>query len=154
MIEFNQNPRQPTRFTAGFGGDSSNCAIAAARVGAASGYVTQIGEDVFGADLLSLWREEHVDTAGVRTLPGAETGLYFVTHGSEGPAFTLRRAGSAASRMSPDDASFAPCLQQVARARTLHVTGISQAISTDACATVFAAIERARAAGARVAYDL
>jgi len=154
MIEFNQDRRHPTRYTAGFGGDSSNCAIAAARVGAKSGYITQVGEDVFGAQLMSLWHEEHVDTAGVRAVPGAETGLYFVTHGSQGHAFTYRRAGSAASRMSPDDASFAPCLQQVARAGTLHVTGVSQAISASACATVFAAIERARAAGARVAYDL
>src|SRR5438128_2760397 len=135
MIEFNQDRRQPARYTAGFGGDSSNCAIAAARVGAASGYVTQVGEDVFGAQLLSLWHEEHVDTAGVRAVLGAETGLYFVTHGSQGHAFTYRRAGSAAARMAPDDAAFAPCLQQVARAHTLHVTGVSQAISAGACAT-------------------
>ena len=154
MIEFNQDRRHPTRYTAGFGGDSSNCAIAAARVGAASGYITQVGEDVFGAQLLSLWHEEHVDTAGVRAVPGAETGLYFVTHGSQGHAFTYRRAGSAASRMSPDEAAFAPCLQQVARARTLHVTGVSQAISASACDVVLAAIERARSAGSRVAYDL
>src|SRR3954468_3146828 len=78
MIEFNQDRRHPTRYTAGFGGDSSNCAIAAARVGGKSGYITQVGEDVFGAQLLSLWHEEHVDTAGVRAVPGAETGIYFV----------------------------------------------------------------------------
>jgi 2-dehydro-3-deoxygluconokinase len=154
MIEFNQDPQHPSRYRAGFGGDTSNCAIAAARVGARSGYITQVGEDVFGAQLLSLWHEEHVDTAGVRALPGAETGVYFVTHGSQGHAFTYRRAGSAASRMSPEDPSFEPCLRQVTRARTLHVSGISQAISASACATVFAAIERARAAGVRVAYDL
>jgi len=32
----------------------------------------------------------------------------------------MARAGSAASRMAPDDAAFAPCLQQAGRARTLH----------------------------------
>jgi 2-dehydro-3-deoxygluconokinase len=109
---------------------------------------------VFGWQLLSLWREEGVDTAGVRVLPGAETGVYFVTHGSQGHAFTYRRAGSAASRMSIDDAGFAPCLAQVARARTLHLSSISQAISASACATTFAAIASARTAGARIVYDL
>ena len=154
MVEFNQAPDEPTRYAAGFGGDTSNCAIAAARIGARSGYITQLGDDVFGAQLLALWRDEGVDTSGVRVVAGADTGVYFVTHGAQGHAFTYRRTGSAASRMAPDDAAFAPCLRVVERARTLHVSGISQAISASACATVFAAIDRARAQRARVAYDL
>jgi 2-dehydro-3-deoxygluconokinase len=154
MVEFNQSRDEPTRYTAGFGGDTSNCAIAAARVGARSGYITQLGDDVFGQQLQALWRDEGVDTAGVRVLPGAETGVYFVTHGPQGHAFTYRRAHSAAARMSPDEAAFAPCLQQAARARTLHVSGISQAISASACDTVAVAIALAHQAGARVSYDL
>lgn len=154
MVEFNQARDEPTRYTAGFGGDTSNCAIAAARIGARSGTITQLGDDVFGSQLLALWRDEGVDTGGVRVVAGGDTGVYFVTHGAQGHAFTYRRAGSAASRMAPDDAAFAPCLQQAGRARTLHVSGISQAISDSACATVFAAIECARAQRARVAYDL
>src|SRR5512134_2127902 len=139
MVEFNQSRDEPTRYTAGFGGDTSNCAIAAARIGARSGYITQLGDDVFGQQLQALWRDEGVDSAGVRVLPGAETGVYSVTHGPQGHAFTYRRANSAAARMSPDDAAFAPCLQQAARARTLHVSGISQAISVSARDTVAAA---------------
>ena len=38
-------------------------------------------------------------------------------------------------------------------ARVLHVSGISQAISASACDAVFAAIDAATAAGARVSYD-
>jgi 2-dehydro-3-deoxygluconokinase len=154
MVEFNQSRDEPMRYTAGFGGDTSNCAIAAARIGARSGYITQLGDDVFGAQLLALWRDEGVDTSGVRVVNGADTGVYFVTHGAQGHSFTYRRTGSAASRMAPDDAAFAPRLRVVERARTLHVSGISQAISASACATVFAAIDQARAQRARVAYDL
>jgi len=154
MVEFNQAPGDPTRYIAGFGGDTSNCAIAAARIGARSGYITQVGDDVFGAQLLELWRDEAVDATGVRVLPGGDTGVYFVTHGTQGHAFTYRRAGSAASRMAPDDSAFAPHLQAVSRTRALHVSGISQAISASACATVLDAIERARAQRALVAYDL
>src|SRR4249920_3633520 len=115
MVEFNQAPDEPARYTAGFGGDTSNCAIAAARIGARSGYITQLGDDVFGAQLLALWRDEGVDTSGVRVVAGADTGVYFVTHGAQGHAFTYRRAGSAASRMAPDDAAFAPHLQAAGR---------------------------------------
>ena len=154
MIEFNQSRDDATSWRSGFGGDTSNCAIAAARIGARSGYITQLGDDVFGQQLLNLWRDERVDTRGVRVVPGGDTGVYFVTHGPQGHAFTYRRAGSAASRMAPGDPDFAPCLQQVDRARTLHVSGISQAISDSARATVFAAIERARQRGVRVSYDL
>jgi len=154
MVEFNQSRDEPTRYTAGFGGDTSNCAIAASRIGARSGYITQLGDDVFGQQLMALWRDEHVDSAGVRMLPDAETGVYFVTHGPKGHAFTYRRAHSAASRMRADDAAFKPCLQQAARAGTLHVSGISQAISASARDTVFAAIELARHSGARISYDV
>ena len=83
-------------------------------------------------------------------LAGAQTGLYFVTHGNAGHRFSYRRAGSAASRMGP--ASVPPGL--VESARWLHCSGISQAISTSACDAVFEAIARARAAGTRVSYDL
>jgi len=154
MVEFNQALDDPTCYRAGFGGDTSNCAIAAARIGARCGYITQLGDDLFGRQLLALWHAEGVDTAGVRVVPGADTGVYFVSHGERGHAFTYRRAGSAASRMAPDDAAFAPHLQQAGRTRALHVSGISQAISAGARAVVFAAIELARACGARVAYDL
>ena len=154
MVEFNRSRDDASLWRSGFGGDTSNCAIAAARFGARSGYITQLGDDVFGERLLQLWRDEHVDSAGVRVVSGGATGVYFVTHGAEGHQFTYRRAGSAASRMAADDAGFAPRLQVIHRARTLHVSGISQAISDSACATVFTAIERARERGVRVSYDL
>jgi len=83
MVEFNQARDEPTRYTAGFGGDTSNCAIAAARIGARSGYITQIGDDVFGSQLLALWRDEGIDTGGVRVVAGGDTGVYFVTHDAD-----------------------------------------------------------------------
>ena len=150
MVEFNQQATGAGHYQAGFGGDTSNCAIAAARMGARSAYLTQIGDDVFGDDLLALWQREGVDTQGVHRLAGFDTGLYFVTHASDGHRFSYRRSGSAASRMTP--ATIPAGL--VESARCLHCSGISQAISTSACDTVFEAIARARAAGTRVSYDL
>ena len=53
MIEFNQaRADAPAAYLRGFGGDTSNMAIAAARLGAATGYATRIGGDPFGRMLL------------------------------------------------------------------------------------------------------
>ncbi|MEQ1806623.1 MAG: sugar kinase, partial [Burkholderiaceae bacterium] len=150
LIEFNQ--RDPTRpeFQMGFGGDTSNAVIAAARLGARGAYITQVGDDNFGASLLDLWQREGVATDGVRRVPGAPTGIYFVSHAAIGHEFTYRRAGSAASLMTPASLP----RELLARAAQLHVSGISLAISQSACDTVFEALALARASGARVSFDL
>ena len=148
MVEFNQ--QDGAHYLAGFGGDTSNCVIAAARMGARTAYLSQVGDDVWGDELLALWRREGINTEGVRRLPGGQTGLYFVTHGAQGHRFSYRRSGSAASRMAPDTLPAGA----VDQAQWLHCSGISQAISDSACDTVFAAIARARAAGTQVSYDL
>ena len=147
MVEFNQQP--DGRYLSGFGGDTSNVAIAAARQGASVGYLTHIGADPFGQALQALWTAEGVDTTTVFENPQAATGIYFVTHGPDGHAFSYFRTGSAASCMTPADLP-ATALRS---AKVLHVSGISQAISASAADTVFAAIEQVKAAGARVSYD-
>ena len=55
MLEFNQQP--DGNYLPGHGGDTSNCAIAAARQGASVGYVTHIGADAFGDSFMKLWAE-------------------------------------------------------------------------------------------------
>ncbi|WP_251863951.1 sugar kinase [Achromobacter sp. Marseille-Q4962] len=149
LVELNQARQEPGRYLQGFGGDTSNTVIAAARQGARCAYLTRVGDDAFGAQFRELWRSEGVDTAGVQVDADAHTGVYFVQHGPEGHAFSYLRRGSAASLMTP------ALLESglVERARYLHVSGISLAISTSACDTVFAAMARARAAGTAVSLD-
>ena len=144
MIEFNQTEPGQRNFLQGFGGDTSNAIIACARQGAPCGYITRLGDDEFGRMLLGLWQAEAVDARGVVLDPAAHTAVYFVTHGAQGHSFSYLRRDSAASRMRADDLPRA----LIEGARTLHVSGISQAISASACDTVQAAIAIARAAGA------
>lgn len=153
MLEFNQTERGEPRYLQGFGGDTSNAAIAAARAGARVAYLTRVGDDTLGARLLDLWAAEGVDTGAVERDAAAPTGIYFVTHGAQGHEFSYLRAGSAASRMTPAWLQSGPAAQAIAAARLLHVSGISLAISTSACDTVFAAMRLARAAGTQVAFD-
>ncbi|MEM1045309.1 MAG: sugar kinase [Pseudomonadota bacterium] len=147
MLEFNQ--REDGLYLPGHGGDTSNCAIAAARQGAAVGYWTRVGADAFGHEFCTLWDAEGIDRSQVIVDPDAPTGIYFVTHGPGGHAFSYYRTGSAASRMTPDDLPE----DYLAKARILHVSGISQAISESAADTVFRAIEIVRDAGGLVSYD-
>ncbi|CAN1503570.1 RbsK Sugar kinases, ribokinase family [Rhabdaerophilaceae bacterium] len=136
-------------FLPGHGGDTSNAIIAAARQGARTAYFTALGQDAFGDDFMALWQREGVDCSSVIRRRDAATGLYFITYGPDGHQFSYWRAGSAASLVRPDEIP-AP---QVKSARVLHVSGISQAISTSCSDAVFAAIQTARANNTLVSYD-
>ena len=65
MVEFNQTQAEPPLYLQGFGGDTSNAAIAAARAGAQVAYLTRLGIDRWGDRLMALWQRENVDTAAV-----------------------------------------------------------------------------------------
>ena len=149
LYEFSQIPQSPGRYLQGFGGDTMNCAIAAARQGARVAYVTRLGDDEFGRQFLQLWRDEGLDTSGVAIDGEAHTAVYFITHGAAGHVFTYLRKGSAASRLSPADLP----LDLIRRAKYFHTSGISQAISESACDAVSAAIDAAKSAGAAFVYD-
>ncbi|WP_261547216.1 sugar kinase [Burkholderia multivorans] len=149
MIEFNQAQPGRAEFLQGFGGDTSNFCVAAARQGASAGFVSAVGDDPFGRLLGELWGTEGVDTRFVRIDPGAPTGVYFVTHGADGHRFDYLRAGSAASRYAPADLP----LDALAAAKAVHLSGISLAISTSACDAAFAAIDHARAHRAKISFD-
>lgn len=147
MLEFNQQP--DGMYLPGHGGDTSNCAIAAARQGASTGCLTHIGKDAFGDSFMALWTSEGVSTSYVKQVADAHTGIYFVTHGEDGHEFSYFRAGSACSLMTPDDLP-KDALQST---KILHASGISQGISESAADTVFAAIDIVKEAGGLVSYD-
>ena len=150
MVEFNQTGAGPGRlYLQGFGGDTSNAAIAAARQGARVAYLSAVGDDVYGRMLRELWTREGVDHEDVRTDAQAFTAVYFVNHDERGHHFSFFRRGSAASRMRPQDLPAA----RIAKAKVLHLSGISAAISDTACDTCFAAVDIARQAGVQVSFD-
>ena len=151
MIEFVHSEPQHGRpaYLQGFGGDTSNCAIAAARQGARVGYVSALGADRFGDLYCDLWRSEGIDISGVQRDPAAPTAVYFIEPAGDGRDFTYFRKGSAASRMTP--ASVPRTV--IERAGLFMTSAISQAISASACDAVCQAITAARARGRRIAYD-
>jgi len=148
MVELNQT-KEGAPYVQGFGGDTSNAMIAAARLGADAAYFTAVGADHFGHALTDLWMREGVDASRIVVSGGAHTGLYFVTHGPDGHVFSYMRAGSAASRIGEADLP----VDRIKETKILHASGISQAISSSAADAVFAAIDIAHGAGRLVSYD-
>lgn len=150
MVEFNQTAgTNSDQYLRGFGGDTSNCAIAAARQGAHAAYCTLLGRDPFGDLLLDLWRQEGVDTSTVGRREDAATAIYFVTHNERGHTFTYYRKDSAASRMMPADLPG----EALEATKILHVSGITLAVSASMRDTAMAAIARMRKAGRQVSFD-
>lgn len=151
MLELNAQPLDAARrrlYLEGFGGDTSNAAIAAARQGASVAYATAIGRDDAGERFLALWREEGVNVEAVKIDAQRPTALYLVTHGATGHSFHFYRTGSAASAYAPADVPEA----MIARSRMFYASGISQAISDNAADAVLHAIAAARHNQVRVAF--
>jgi len=134
----------------GIAGAESNLAVGAVRLGVPATWLGRLGDDEFGRLVTMTLRGQGVETAAVVDAK-APTGLMVKERRTAGSVRVLYyRAGSAGSRLAPDDVD--PAI--VARAGVLHVTGITPALSRSARAAVFAAVETAREAGVPVSVDL
>ena len=147
LFEFNE--QENGMFLPSHGGDTSNCAVAAARLGASVGILARVGNDRFGKSFLEFWRRERVDSSGAAMIEGEFTGIYFVSHGPSGHEFTYYRAGSASCHWTPRSLPHA----LIRNAKVFHFSGIGLAISDSSAETAFAAMRTAREAGAKISFD-
>lgn len=93
-------------FTARPGGAPANVAVAAARLGAQSGFIGRLGDDLFGDFILVALEAVGVDTSAVlRQSPPTRTTLAFVEVADDGDRkFTFYRSVPAADELlAPDD---------------------------------------------------
>lgn len=131
-------------------GAESNVAAALARLGKRVAWWSRLPDNPPGHHVANTLRMLGVDVSGV-AWGGARLGTYYVEFGSHPrPAqITYDRENSSASQMSPDDFDWSKL-----RARWLHVTGITPALSESCRATVQRAIQEARAGGVKIAFDV
>lgn len=59
-------------------GNAANAAVAAARLGLSSGFISNIGSDRFGEETLAMFKREGVDTAHVHVNEGLPTNHHYV----------------------------------------------------------------------------
>lgn len=142
--------RYATRFERFVAGAESNVAIGLTRLGHAAGWVSRVGADEFGACVVSAIRGEGVDVSTVVRDLEAPTGVYFKERRQPRATHVhYYRAGSAASRLDPDD--LRP--EYIAQAQYLHLTGITPALSATCRETVWEALRIAGREGVRVSMD-
>ena len=151
MIElFSEEPMgEAETFKRSLAGDSFNILVAAQRLGSTTGYITRLGDDPFAGYLMSTWRNEGIDVSQAKLVAGFNA-VHFVSLLPGGDReFTYYRKGSAPSTMQPSDLDH----DYIGEARLLHVSGIGQAISDSARATILKAVEVAKNRGVSVSYD-
>jgi len=145
---------QAPHFELEVGGTESNTSVGLARLGMAVAWLSRLPANPLGRRIARTLAGQGVDTSHVVWSATDRLGLYFVEFG-DGPRptqVTYDRADSAMSRMQPDELPaelFAP-----GRARHLHLTGITVAISESAAATARRAVALAKAAGMTFSFDV
>lgn len=137
-----------------FGGDTLNTAVYLARLGVPVDYVTALGDDDFSAEMVRAWEAEGIGTAHVRRLPGALPGLYIIETDAAGERRFLYWRDSAPVRRLFDPAHAGATAATLSGEGLIYLSGITLSLFVgDGRTALFAALERARAAGAWIAFD-
>lgn len=147
-----QRLEQARTFDAYVGGAELNVAVAAARLGTASRWVSRLPDNALGHMIANRAREQNVD-AHIEWATDDRAGLYFAELGAAPRASNVLydRAASAMSRVTPGTIDWPWVLRG---ARWLHVSGITPALSEAAAAVTAEALIEAKRAQLIVSYDL
>ncbi|WP_303396085.1 sugar kinase [Rhodoferax sp. TH121] len=138
-------------FSKRIAGADTNVAIGLARLGFKVGWVSRLGSDSFGSYVRKTVEAEGVDTSQVETDPQRSTGFMLKSRSVDGsdPSIEYYRRGSAASQLSVAHLNTDYAL----RARHVHTTGITPALSPAARELVAHAMQTLRTAGRSVSFD-
>jgi 2-dehydro-3-deoxygluconokinase len=143
---------QTPSLTATFGGGEANVAVSLAHFGLDSVYVTALPTHAIGEAAVRALRAEGVQTDRL-IRSGDRVGIYFAETGASQRASTViyDRAHSSIAELDPDAIAWSDIM---AGAAWFHVSGITPALGARAAESTRRAIDAARAAGARVSFDL
>lgn len=132
-------------------GAELNVAIGLARLGLRVGYLSRLGQDLFGRHIAAVLAREGIDHQQVAMDADHPTGFMLKSRSDDGsdPQIQYFRKGSAASHMQADELTAAYCTA----ARHLHLTGIFVGVTPSTREVVFELAARSRAAGLSISFD-
>jgi 2-dehydro-3-deoxygluconokinase len=137
-------------FTKTIAGAESNVAIGLTRMGVKTRWISRLGTDPFGDQVLSTLAGEGIDVSAVIRDSESPTGLYFKEFKCFGdPTVYFYRKHSAASQFTPE--SLNP--DWFVGARHLHITGILPALGAQTAETAKEAMRIARKLGMTISFD-
>ncbi|HIF00208.1 MAG TPA: sugar kinase [Planctomycetes bacterium] len=136
-----------------FAGAEANVASSLAMLGADVGFVSALPDSPLTDACIATLRGLGVDTANVIRSSAGRMGIYFVESGAnQRPSRVIYdRAGSTISLTAPAEYDWDTAFSG---AHSLHVSGITPALSEHAAEATIAAVQRAQDAGVRVSCDL
>lgn len=142
--------RYAGQFEKSIGGAESNVAIGLSRLGHQCGWISRLGQDEFGLYVRNYIRGEGVDTSQVIFDEQHATAVFFKERQiRQEPKISYYRKNSAASEMTPNDLNE----EYIAKAKFLHITGITPALSSSCQETIFQAIRLAKKHAVTVVFD-
>jgi len=149
-VEQNQPLADVKHFSRHLGGSSANIAVGLARLGLSVGIISSVGKDALADFLLGFLRNEGIDTRFVRLVEGYNTSLCLteVSPPDHFPQVFYRR--------DPADVQLqlgGPELAYLQEASVFVTNGTSLSASPAREATI-SALQAARAAGLRTAFDM
>ncbi|HSQ56218.1 MAG TPA: sugar kinase [Gemmata sp.] len=135
------------------GGAELNTAVACARLGHKTTWVSRLTDNQLGRLIANKAREAGVNTDQVVWTDDDRVGLYFLEFGATPRASSVLydRKGSAIASIRP---GMVPWAGVFAGAKWFHVTGITPALGKSAAETTREALQAARAAGLKTSIDL
>jgi len=141
-------------FSRGYGGDTLNTAVYLARLGVGADYITALGDDPLSDEMMAGWAAEGVGTKRVARLPGKLPGLYMIQTDDKGERRFFHWRDSAAARSLMDLPQTPEILSSLAGYDVIYLSAITLSLyGGEGRARLFAALKRAREAGARFAFD-
>jgi 2-dehydro-3-deoxygluconokinase len=154
MIVFTPDTNGPMRYARNFSsriaGAETNTLIGLSKLGYQTGWISKVGNDEFGASILSFVRGEGVDVSRVKIEKQAPTGILFKEMANQQSVNVYYyRKNSAASLLAPDDID----PDYIRQAKYLFITGITPALSDSCKETIFSVIEIAKYHSVPVVFD-
>jgi len=143
------NEKGIPQFSANPGGAPANAAVAAARLGASTAFIGQVGNDSFGQQLMKTLQENHVDFSGVSTTNDAPTTLAIATVDETGErSFSFYRSPGADLCLKREDIPN----ELLGNTKLLHFGSLSFT-AEPARSAVLEAIRWGKEQGAWITYD-
>ncbi|MCC7491898.1 MAG: sugar kinase [Fimbriimonadaceae bacterium] len=149
-----QRVEQTNSFDVRPGGAELNVAVACARLGLRSCWVSRLPDQPLGWQIRNKAREQGVSDAGIVWAPAGErVGIYYVECGASPRASKViyDRADAAVTRLQPGEVDWDTLL---AGAKHFHTTGITPALSASCAEVTREALTAARRQGLSTSYDL
>ncbi len=140
-------------YNANAGGAEMNVAVACARLGLKSAYVTKLGDNSVGHFIRNKAREHGVDTSHILWDPDSRCGIYFVEFGAAPRTNRViyDRKQSAISKITPGEVPWGDILKGT---KLFHTSGITPALSESCARATEEVLKTAKEQGCKVSYDV